>query len=78
MSLSAIGRKSKKATSKYHGVFKEKDSGKWRVGFVSSRLMSPNRKHINLGKYKKEIDAAKAYDKYIIENNLPNPLNFNH
>jgi len=69
-----FGRKFDGATSQYHGVrlFKDRkyEYRRWRTELRN------NGKLIYLGSYKEEIDAAKAYDKYIIENNLPNPLNF--
>ncbi len=33
-------------------------------------------KRIYLGQFGEEKDAARAYDKFVIENNLPHPLNF--
>ncbi len=43
-------------TSKYKGVIKDTSSGKWRAG------ISYNGKHIHLGMFDDEIEAAKAYD----------------
>jgi hypothetical protein len=62
------GKKISGATSPFYGVHKNGNS--WRAGVYS------NRKSNSIGSYKTELDAACAYDKYIIENNLPNPLNF--
>lgn len=58
-----------KLTSKYRGVVR-RPSGKWR-----SRIRIA-RKLINLGSYDSEIEAAKAFDLYIIENHLPHNINF--
>lgn len=67
-----FGKKMGDSSSKYYGVG-ILHSGKniyWRV------TISINGKHVWLGNFKDEINAAKAYDKYVIEHNLPNPLNF--
>lgn len=66
--------KRKKSTSKYHGVSWSEERKKWcvYVGF--------NKHHYALGRFNNEEDAAKAYDKFIIENNLVQygyKLNFN-
>ena len=44
-------------TSTYKGVSKNKKTGKWRA------LIYKNNKRIAIGTFKKEIDAAKAYNK---------------
>lgn len=64
--------KKKNATSKYFGVSKieNKDSTSWRV------QININGKHICMGTYKTEIEAAKVYDEYVIKNNIPHKLNF--
>lgn len=77
----SFGKKSFAASSKYFGVsrrirkYKKKNGAiskylSWRVNFRSRG------EHINVGMFKSELDAAHAYDKYIIEHGLPNPLNF--
>ena len=38
--------------------------------------VSISNKQLNLGGFDSEIDAAKARDKYVYENNLPHRLNF--
>ena len=68
----AFGKKKENSSSKFFGVFK--DSRKdghvyWKAG------LTLNGKFRNIGEYSAEIDAAKAYDNYVIENLLPNPLN---
>ena len=63
------GLKKPGATSSFQGVCKKK-SGGWRAQITLNKKMN------YIGTFKLEIDAAKAYDKYIIGNNLPNPLNF--
>lgn len=50
-------RKGQSKTSKYKGVYREKNFNKWRV------TIGYNSKTINLGSFDNEIDAAKAYDK---------------
>lgn len=51
-------------TSKYRGVSKFKRDSTWTV------QVSLDNKSIKLGKFQDELEAAKYYDKYIIENNL--------
>lgn len=67
-----FGRKGKNSSSKYYGVYINKQKGY--VYWISH--MSVNGKMIHIGTYKTEVEAAKAYDNYVNENNLPNPLNF--
>lgn len=45
--------------------------------FYITRILV-NYKNIFLGKFESEIDAAKAYDKYIIDHNLNRRLNFSY
>lgn len=54
----------------YRGVYWYKITNKWRA---SIRV---DKKHINLGYYKDKLEAAKAYDKYVIDNNLEHTRNF--
>ena len=60
-----------KVLSKYYGVThcKEGKSKAWRS------KVEVNKKRINLGRYRTEIEAAKAYNDYVIEHNLNRPLN---
>jgi hypothetical protein len=44
-------------TSKYRGVWYNRQTGKWRATIVV------NRKRKQIGYFRNEIDAAKAYDK---------------
>lgn len=65
-----FGKKSKNAISKFFGVSFHKSSNKW----VSYIVIN---KKIKTIKYcETEIEAAEKYDEYVIENSLPNPLNF--
>jgi len=63
-----FGKKRPNASSKYFGV--NKIGKRWQI------RACVNGKQVRIGYSKDEITAAKMYDKYIIENNLPNPLNF--
>jgi len=68
-----FGKKSPKASSPYFGVLLWKGGGYvyWRA------RISLNKKDIWIGHYyKTELEAALAYDEYILEHKLPNPLNF--
>lgn len=56
--------KRKNSSSKYFGVNWDKTRNKW------ATHISFNKKHYALGRFNNEIDAAKAVDKFIIENNL--------
>jgi len=69
--LSAVflGKKRKGSSSEFHGVFLLKNTQTWRTA------LTLNHKTIHIGCFKSETEAAKAYNAYIIENNLPNPLN---
>jgi group I intron endonuclease len=73
----AFATKKKNATSKYYGVSWHwsnpdyKTTGRW-VAQIRVRGINIiiGRKFIN------EIDAARAYDKYVVEHNIDHPLNF--
>jgi group I intron endonuclease len=68
-----FGTKRPDASSVYYGVCRHK-SGNIEYWWAGLRV---NGKSINIGgAFKTEIDAALAYDKYVRENNLGNPLNF--
>jgi len=57
-------------TSGYKGVCFHKASSKW----ISQ--IGVNKKQIHLGSFDTAIEGAKAYDKYVITNNLEHTLNF--
>lgn len=62
-----------KKTSKYYGVsFSQSSWGenKWII------RTTVNKKQKHIGQFKDEIEAAKAYNDYVIENNLNKPLNY--
>lgn len=59
-------------TSGYRGVCWNKKDKKYQV------QIKVNKKQIYLGHFNEAIDGAKAYDKYVIKNNLQHPLNFNN
>ena len=54
----------------YRGVIFHKNNNKY------SANICVNWKRINLGCFKDPITAAKAYDKYVIDNNLEHTINF--
>lgn len=58
-------------SSKYRGVVFRKDSKKWRA-----YLTIEHGKHLRLGCFETEIEAAKARDAEIIKRKLPAKLNF--
>ena len=63
---------SKSNTSGYRGVTRKKGND----GVVNWRArISINGKNVSLGVYKNKLDAAKAYNKYIIDNKTEHPLN---
>ena len=59
-------------TSKYYGVCWKKRPRIWEAN------IQVNGKQIHLGSFDSEIEAAKAYDAYVISNNLNRPLNFSY
>lgn len=61
----------KNNTSGYKGVSYKKNRNKYTVGITANNI------YTYLGCFETAIDGAKAYDKYIIENNLPHTRNFN-
>lgn len=56
-------------TSGYKGVTLKKETNKW------NSFIMINNKRIHLGYFKDKLDAAKAYDQYVIDNNLEHTLN---
>lgn len=72
VSMSANLRNSEKcdkSRSRFTGVYRSKARVNW------SAYIRHNNKDVYLGSYAKETDAAKAYDKYVVENNLDRELN---
>jgi group I intron endonuclease len=67
-----FGKKAPGSSSKYFGVGRVITRGHvyW------SANVKVYGKRIHIGASKDEIEAARMYDAYVIENNLPNPLNF--
>lgn len=65
-----FGKKLRDSSSKYFGVYFVKRNRNWQ-----SKIRF-NKKEIHIGTFYNETDAAMAYDKYVMEHNLPNPLNF--
>ncbi len=68
---SKFGKKPSNSRSKYFGVNYIFQSNKvfWRVRIRINKIQK------EIGYFKTEIEAALAYNDYIIENNLSNPLN---
>ena len=64
----SFGENPDASLSKYAGVSPSRQ--KW------TARININKKNVYIGSYQTEIEAAFAHDNYIIENNLPNPLNF--
>ena len=63
-----FGKKDLDASSKYFGVYRKKNC--WVAQFKKER------RSIHIGSFNNEIDAAKAYDEYVLKNNFFHPLNF--
>lgn len=58
-----------KKTSSFKGVSLCKMTGRWiAFGTTGEYSTSGKRKVVNLGRYKQEIDAAKAYNDFVIKN----------
>ena len=60
----------KNNTSGYRGVSLHKITNKW------SAIIGVNKKKIKIGYFKTAEEGARAYDKYVIDNNLEHPTNF--
>jgi len=67
-----FGKKYKNSSSKYIGVYKRIIKGKHIYWLAQVRI---NGKTKQIGEFKSELLAAQAYNNYIIEHELPNPLN---
>jgi group I intron endonuclease len=64
------------SSSMYWGVYKANNKVKGKIYTYWVAIVSRNGKPVHIGQKKTEIDAAILYDKYIVDNHLPNPLNF--
>jgi len=71
MSSMKVGKKQKKSTSKYFGVCKTRNNN-WQVQIRYNSVSK------YLGTYSDEKIAAKIYDEYVINNQIPVALNFNN
>ncbi len=70
-----FGTKLLGASSQLFGVYKLNKKVKDNLYVYWDAIISENGKRKTIGSYKTELDAALAYNKYITEHNLPNPLN---
>lgn len=66
---SRFGTKLKNSASKYFGVTRDRHHNLWVAKYYGNKTKK------YLGGFKLEIDAAIAYNDYIVSNNLSNPLN---
>lgn len=68
----AFNTKRVNASSQFFGVHRNETKGYvyWRA------TMRYGKEFYRIGNYKSEIDAAKAYDKFVVEHNFKNRLNF--
>lgn len=64
------GKKKNGASSLFIGIIRIKGKDVW----VARASVAKKTEYI--GRYKNEVEAAHAFDKYIIKNNLPSPINF--
>jgi hypothetical protein len=64
--------KFKNSNSKFHGVHFCKRDQKFKA------QIKVNGKTKHIAQFPTELQAAKSYDRYVIENNLPQQLNFNY
>jgi group I intron endonuclease len=71
-----FGKKYKNSPSGFYGVMKKISHYKDKEYIYWQARVTVNRKLEYAGSYKTELEAACAYDIYVIEHNLPNPLNF--
>jgi len=76
-----IGKKEKNSSSKFHGVYKNRNSQiknnkKYEYIYWVAEIKNIEFRKV-IGFFKDEEEAAKAYDFYVLSNNLKNyPLNF--
>lgn len=62
----------KRKNTQYRGVYRATRNGRT---YFRVRLTHKGVRH-EFGNYKDEKECAKAYDLYVIKNNLPNKTNF--
>lgn len=67
------GLKHRGQSSNYRGVYYCRNKIHWRKPWCSDVRI--NRKQNYLGHYKTEIEAAQAYNKFVLDNKLDRPLN---
>jgi len=75
-----FGTKHVSSSSKFFGVtlrnYKQIKKGKEYNYLYWMAQVRVDRKQYRIGYFKEELLAAKAYDSFILKNNLKNPLNF--
>jgi group I intron endonuclease len=69
-----LGKKKSNSSSKYFGVCIKNNNNKPYVYWICSFYVDGEK--VRLGMYKRELDAALAYDDYVRKNSLDRPLNF--
>ena len=72
----SYGKKRKNPSSQYYGVSKYTKAIKQKTYTYWYATIRENGKAKHIKCCKIELDAAKAYDRYVIENKLDRPLNF--
>ncbi len=73
MRLSQLGSKKSNSSSKYRGVHFSKTQSKWMASLRINNGINKKTKYIGI--FSSEKEAALAFNKYVVENNLSNPLN---
>lgn len=70
------GRKLSGSSSIYHGVYKSISSKNPALVYWTANARLADSTRVRVGQSRDEETAARMYDAYVRENNLPHPLNF--